>query len=108
MAIQKTHIKSSGLELTNAFWHIDTFISDRKSVIADLGIYVSKQDFLDGKRAEDTKRYKISGGDDDFLTYFSIEELDKENVNPVSQTYKYLMELPEFNAAKAISSSTEV
>lgn len=49
MAIQKDFQTDSGIDLTNAYFRIDTFRGDRERTFLGVGVYVSQQAREEGK-----------------------------------------------------------
>jgi hypothetical protein len=86
-----------GIDLSNSYVNIKSysFLKKEKIMLIDLNFYKSKDDYDNGA---DTVRDSIQFivKDDLFDTYFSDSVLCSENVSPLSQCYKYLLTLSEF------------
>ena len=61
---------------------------DTKSAHITINIYKDEQARIDGKQPVAQKTYDVTG--DDFETYYNFSELDKKDVNTVSQSYLYI------------------
>lgn len=96
MALQKTIQHPTGA--TSSYWRVVNTNLDYISDIAYVVIvgYIDEQTRLDNRSPLDQRNYSVIG--DNFTTYFSITELDK-NTNPVEQAYIYIKTLSEFQGA---------
>lgn len=79
----------------SSYWRITNVSLDYKNAIAEITIlgYVNEEARQNDRSPLDQRKNTVSNID--FLTYFSVPELDT-NTNPVKQAYLYTKITPEF------------